>query len=258
MGKRIRTGVTCGLAAVLLALAGTGTAPAASDEAGALARKAVDALPRKPFTAKLKLTPPSQPTRDLTLDHKVVGGARASYLEVTAPESLSGIRFLFLEHPNGEPEQYIKVAAARNAVQVKDQVRKQPFLESDFYVSDLVEPNLDAYTFKFVGEEELLGRKTRLVEMVPKNSANEIYGKTVIAIDPNDLLILKRSFYDLKGNLLKVWTIDEVEQVDGVWTIRKQSMTTVPQKTTSRLETPEIHYDVDLKDSVFTPEHLRR
>src|SRR5690606_32754654 len=133
----------------------------------------------------------------------------------------------------------------------------QPFLESDFYVSDLVEPNLDAYEFKFVGEEELLGRKTKLVEMVPKNSANEIYGKTVVAIDPNDLLILKRSFYDLKGNLLKVWTIDEVEQVDGVWTIRKQTMTTVPQNTSSKLETPEIKYDVELKDSTFTPEHLR-
>jgi hypothetical protein len=256
MGKRIRTGITWGLAALLVASAGA--AHAAGDDAGALVKKAVDALPKKAFTATLKLTPSSQPTRDLRLDHKVVGGARASYLEVTAPEALSGIRFLFLEHPNGEPEQYIKVAAARNAVQVKDQVRKQPFLESDFYVSDLVEPNLDAYTYRYVGEEELLGRKTRLVEAVPKNSANEIYGKTVIAIDPTDLLILKRSFYDLKGDLLKVWTIDQVEKVDGVWTIRKQTMTTVPLKTTSRLETPDIKYDVELKDSIFTPDHLRR
>ena len=93
---------------------------------------------------------------------------------------------------------------------------------------------------------------------MPKNSANEIYGKTVVAIDPQDLLILKRSFYDLKGNLLKVWTIDQVEKVDGVWTFRKQTMTTVPARTSSTLETPEIKYDVDLKDSVFTPDHLRR
>lgn len=257
MGKRIFTGGVVALALAALAC-GVSTAVAAAGDAGALVKQAVDALPKKPFTAKLKLKPASQPERDLTLDHKLVGGARASYLEVTAPDALSGIRFLFLEHPNGQPEQFIKIAAARNAVQVKDQVRKQPFLESDFYVSDLVDPPVDAYTYKFVGEEELLGRKTKLVEAVPKDSANEIYGKTVIAIDPTDLLILKRSFYDLKGNLLKVWTIDEVEKVDGVWTMRAQTMTTVPDKTTSTLKTPEIRYDVELSDSIFTPDHLRR
>jgi outer membrane lipoprotein-sorting protein len=256
MGKRFRNGTAAALAA-LLALA-PAAAYAAGDGAGALVRKAVEALPKNTFEAKLKLTPSNQPPRDLTLEHKVVGGARASYLEVTAPDALSGIRFLFLEHPTGQPEQYIKVAAARNAVQVKDQVRKQPFLESDFYVSDLVEPQVDAYEYKFVGEEEVLGRKTKLVESVPKNSAGEIYGKTVVAIDPQDMLILKRSFYDLKGNLLKVWTIDQVEKVDGVWTFRKQTMTTVPAKTSSTLETPDVKYDVELKDSVFTPEHLRR
>ena len=252
-----RSFITAALAALLCL--GVGTAPSfAADDAAGLAKKAVDALPKVPFTAKLKLTPAKEPTRDLSLSHKVVGGARASYLEVTAPDQLEGIRFLFLEKANGEPEQYIKVAAARTAVRVKDQIRKQPFLESDFYVSDLVEPPLDAYTYKFVGEEELLGRKTKLVEAVPKNSANEIYGKTVIAIDPTDLLILKRSFYDLKGNLQKVWTIDKVEKVDGIWTMRDQRMTTVPDKTTSRLETPEIKYNVELKDAMFTPEYLHR
>lgn len=257
MGKRILTGGVWALAAAALTCA-PALAGAAADDAGSLVKQAVAALPKKPFTATLRLTPPSQPPREIALEHKFVAGARASYLEVTAPEQLSGIRFLFLQPLNGEPQQYIKIAAAQNAVQVKDQVRKQPFLESDFYVSDLVEPALDAYTYKFVGEEELLGRKTKLVEAVPNNSANEIYGKTVIAIDPTDLLILKRSFYDLKGNLLKVWTIEKVEKVDGVWTMRAQTMTTVPAKTTSRLETPEIRYDVDLKDAVFTPEHLRR
>jgi len=256
-GKRIVSSGVWALAAAMLAWTPV-PAHAAADDAAGLVKQAVDALPTKPFSAKLKLTPPSQPTREIALDHKVVAGARASYLDVTGPEQLAGIRFLFLQPVNGEPQQYIKIAAAQNAIQVKDQVRKQPFLESDFYVSDLVEPQLDAYTYQFVGEEELLGRKTKLVEAVPKNTANEIYGKTVIAIDPTDLLILKRSFYDIKGNLLKVWTINKVEKVDGVWTMRDQTMTTVPAKTTSRLETPEIKYDVDLKDSVFTPEHLRR
>jgi hypothetical protein len=51
-------------------------------------------------------------------------------------------RPFFLESGK-EPQQYIK--SAWNAVQVTDR-RKQPFLESAFYVSDLVEPDLNAFT----------------------------------------------------------------------------------------------------------------
>src|SRR5512143_1680936 len=110
----------------------------AEDEDPAVLVKAVlDALPKVPFVSKLTLTMP-QGNRKLELSSKRVGDARASYLEVVAPESLQGIRFLFIERYGAAPEQYVKVAAARNAVRVADQVRKQPFLESAFYVSDMV------------------------------------------------------------------------------------------------------------------------
>ena len=59
MGRRILFGTARALA-VLLALAPV-AARAAGDDAGALVRKAVDALPKKTFEAKMKLTPSNQP-----------------------------------------------------------------------------------------------------------------------------------------------------------------------------------------------------
>src|SRR5690606_28835542 len=142
-------------------------------------------------------------------------------------EELKGIRFLFLEEAGAAPEQYIKIASARQPVRVKDQIRKQPFLESAFYVADLVEPEVDAYTYRFVGEEGIGGRKVRLVEATPKKPDEEIYARTVVAIDPDDLLILRRQFFDRDGKLVKVWTVDLVEEVEGVQTIRDQRMENV-------------------------------
>jgi Outer membrane lipoprotein-sorting protein len=223
---------------------------------GALVKNAVDALPKVPFKAQLRLTPNEGPTRNLELSHKLVGGNRSSFLEVKEPSELAGIRFLFLENAETGPEQYIKIPAGRTPVKVQGQIRKQPFLESTFFVSDLVEPKLDDFTYAFVGEEEVLGRKTKLIEATPKNPDDEIYGKTILAIDPADRLILKRQFFDHNGKLLKVWTIEKIEKVDGIWTFREQRMENVQEKTKSRLDTPEVSYNVQLFDSQFEPKSL--
>jgi hypothetical protein len=262
--RRPRTLRAPAVAAIALLFAGWGEtraadAPAASPagDAAALVAKAVQALPRKPFKADLVLTPAAGGPRRLELSHKVVLDNRASLLEVKSPPDLAGIRFLFLESSVTGPEQYIKIPSGRTAVKVEGQIRKQPFLESDFYVSDLVEPKLDRYTYAFAGEEELLGRKTKLVEATPMRPVDEIYGKSILAIDPEDLLILKRQLFDKDGKLLKVWTIEEVDKVDGIWTFRKQTMENVQRKSKSRLETPKIQYDVDLPDKAFDPGELR-
>jgi negative regulator of sigma E activity len=241
---------------VLLAF-GVPSATAEDGEARGMVKRVMDALPKVPFVAKLKLTT-DQGGREIRLSHKLVQGARASYLEVVAPESLQGMRFLFLERVGGLAEQYIKIAGARNAVRVADQIRKQPFLESAFYVSDLVEPPLDVFTYRFTGEEQLLGRNCKLIEAVPKNPEEGVYGRTVVAVDPSDLLVLRRQFFDGKGNLLKVWTIEKVEKIDGIWTLTQQRMENVQDHATSRLEVAEIKYNVELPDTMFAPTYLLR
>lgn len=231
--------------------------PAQDEDAGALVKSVLDALPKIPFSSKLTLTTP-QGNRKIDMNSKRVGDARASYLEVVAPEALQGIRFLFLEKDGAPPEQYIKVASARNAIRVADQVRRQPFLESAFYVSDMVEPDLNAYTFRFVGGDEIGGRACRLVEMTPKKPDAEVYSKTVLALDPKDRLVMRRQFFDKKGELHKVWTVRKVEKVDGIWTMLLHEMDNVAEKVTSRLEVNEIKYNVDLADTMFTPKYLLR
>jgi len=248
------------IAVVLLAgVAIAAALPARAQEGDArdLLKRALDALPKAPFKATLKLTTP-QGVRELELDHKLVNGARASYLEVTAPPELEGIRFLFLEKVGGPPEQYMKVAAAKTVVRIADEVRKQPFLGSTFYVADLVEPALDDFNYKYAGEFEVLGRKCMLVESTPKNPEKEVYSKTIYAIDPKDLLVLRRQFFDPKGAVMKVWTVEKVEKIDNFWTIMDQRMSNVQDNQQSRLDVEEVKYNVELPDSMFTPKHLLR
>jgi outer membrane lipoprotein-sorting protein len=255
MMTRPRT-VACGCFGLsLLLMVTAATAGAEEADARALVQRVMDALPKVPFVAKLDLST-AQGSRTVELNHKFVDGARASYLELVAPEDLKGIRFLFLERTTGPSEQYMKVAAARTFVRVADEVRKQPFLGSTFYISDLIEPPIDAFTYKFIGEDKVLDRQAMLVEAVPKKPNEQLYGRIVMALDPKDLLVLRRQFYDHKGQILKVWTVEKIEKIDGTWTLMEHRMRNTQTEESSRLTIKEIKYNVELPDAMFTPKYL--
>ena len=234
------------------------TAARAEDDGRKLVEDAVNALPKAAFVAKVKLTT-SEGVRELELDQKIINGARNGYLEVTAPADLKGIRHLFIEPKDGPPTQYLKLTGARTIVRVAEEVRSQPFLRSTFFIADLVEPHVDAYTYKVLDDgTEIGGRYCKRVESVPKNPAKEVYGKIVACIDPKDKLVVQREFFDRKGQPWKTWQVESFKQIDGNWTPMVQDMHNIQDKSESRIETVEIKYNADLPDSMFTPEYLRR
>jgi outer membrane lipoprotein-sorting protein len=181
-----------------------------------------------------------------------------TYMEVTAPLSLKETRFLLFERQQGADELFIWVPALNRVVPVREDARKQSFLGSDFYVSDLVTPDLDAFTHAVAGETEVGGRACTLVESIPKDTTDALYGKVVFAIDPTDLLIMRTEFFDPQGKTLKTWSLDEVEKIDGQWTPRVQQMQNVQQGTTSRIELNDVEYGADIDDEVFTRAYLKR
>ena len=128
----------------LLLLLGS-AAGAEEQDAKALVTSVMDAIPKVSFVSNLELSSPDFETRKIEMSRKYVDGAHGTYLEVTAPEMLAGIRFLFIERPDTANEQYIKVAASRSSVRVSDEIRRRPYLGSAFYVSDLVMPELDRF-----------------------------------------------------------------------------------------------------------------
>lgn len=247
------------ISTIILALVAPVSSVAFAEEldARALLSRALSALPKTPFTANLRLTAPVG-TRLLDLRHKLISGVRSSYLEVQEPADLKGMRFLFIEHRNKAPEQYIKVTSSRRSVLVTGEARNQPFLGSTFYVADLVEPDIEAATHKYVGEDNVIGRRCRVIESTPTKRADALYSRTMTAVDPKDLVVVKRQFFDHKDRLLKTWQVTKLEKQQGTWTVMDQTMTNVQDHATSRLEVVELKLSADLPDNMFTPSYLLR
>jgi len=248
-------------ARVLIALIATSSWPALAEEQKPpreLLKEAIETYPDTPFTAKGKLSW-EEVTRDMTLNHRRVDDKTSgSYLEVTAPLNLQGTRFLFLERKHGRGTQFIKVPDTDRVLQAGERQRSEPFLGSDFYVSDMIAPDVDNFELTELSREKVQGRECRVIEAVPNSSTEWQYGKATYAVEPEDKLVLRAEFFDKKGNPFKILTIDRVEKVDGNWTPYVQRMKNVQQATESTLELVEIHYGVTLPDEMFTRSYLQK
>lgn len=248
-----------GALACAMVLGLVATAPGAEDDgAHDLVKRMLEAVPKVPLTAKATLTSDRGWVREIELSRAFVKDADVSYLEVTSPLDLKDTRFLLFDRAQGRDEQFMYVPQVKRAMQISDETRKQPFLGSDFYVSDMVRPELDAFGYRVVGEEKIGERSVKLVEAVPKDPEHELYGKTVSAIDPTDLLVLRVQFFDAKGTLIKVWTLEKVEKVDGMWTPLVQRMQALQEQHESRLTLTEVKYNADLPRDVFNRTYLTR
>jgi outer membrane lipoprotein-sorting protein len=246
------------IAGVAVVLALRAAAHAVDDPGRQLVQKVIEAVPKVSLQASVTLASDGGSVRVLDLQRKPTPDGDASYLEVSAPQNLENTRFLFVERGPKGSLQYIYTPSFGRSMRVGGDARKQSFLGSEFYVSDLVMPDLDAFDFNITGEEEVGGRRCKLVESVPRNPADEPYGKLVMAVDPAALVIMRTEFFDSKGKLLKLWTIDRIEKVDGYWTPLLQSVVNVQDNTRSKLEVSDIRYNVDIPDEVFTKPHLER
>jgi len=244
------------LTAAALLLAASVSRAADEGDARDLMKRVLDAVPKTAFSAKAKLTSDRGWVRELTMSHKHLNDFDATYMEVTAPMDLKDTRFLLLDRAVGRDEQFIYVPSIKRTIQVSAETRKQPFLGSDFYVYDMVRPEFDAYTYSFAGEETVAGHACKLVQSVPKNAAEDLYSKTLVAIDPTDLTVWRTQFFDQSGKLFKVWTLEKLDKIDGNSTPSTQKMVNVQDKHESELQLLEVKYNPDLPDEMFQRSYL--
>ena len=148
--------------------------------------------------------------------------------------------------------------ALKRVIRLSEKSRREPFLGSTFYVVDLVEPVLDDFRYAFVGERTVNGTACRLVESVPKDPAKHLYGKTVAAIDPVELVVWQSELYDQERAPFKILTVEKFEKIDGHWTPRVQRMKDLRDGEVSILDLQEIEYDAPLLDETFELAHLLR
>jgi hypothetical protein len=116
---------------------------------------------------------------------------------------------------------------------------------------------VEQYDHTLLGVEEHEGHTVFVVESVPHEEAAVVWGKEVLRIRDDDVLV-SQEYYDQEGVLVKTLRSLEIGEMGGRPLAIRQRMTkshSDDEWTEFRIDSVE--FDVDISDNVFTRSNLQ-
>ncbi|NIY83065.1 outer membrane lipoprotein-sorting protein [Vibrio hepatarius] len=198
-------------------------------------------------------------TREMRLNSLEVDGDGDKGLTIFyEPRDVKGTAFLNHSHVTEADDQWLYLPALKRVKRISSRNKSGPFMGSEFAYEDLSSFELEKYRFNYIGDEELDGYATYLVEQVPTDKYSG-YTKQLVWLDQQHYRPLKIEFYDRKAALLKTLTFTDYKQyLDKYWRAHTMSMVNHQSGKSTLLTTSELSFQTGLDDKDFQKNILKR
>ena len=192
-------------------------------------------------------------TRTLTLESWTSGRDKA-LVRFTAPPRDAGNATLQLGAAT-----YVFNPKLNQVIKLPASAMSQSWMGSDFSYNDLARSQrvVDDYTHRIIGRRQVGGRPAVVIESVPKPRKPVVWGKQVIAVR-DDGVLLKVEYFDRLGRRVRVLEADRIARLGGrpypvVMTMRSDAR---PGQFT-RITTRSAEFDIPLPSWLFTRSNLQ-
>ena len=174
------------------------------------------------------------------------------------PADIDGTALLTFSHKTGDDDQWLYLPALKRVKRISSSNKSGPFVGSEFAYEDISSQEVEEYTYKFVGEEEIDGRRMFVIEQYPVDSRSG-YTRQIAWIDQQEYRNFKIDFYDRKDVLLKTLTYEGYQRyLDKHW--RPEFMRMVNHQTgkSTELHWQSYAFQVGLEEFDFNRATLAR
>ena len=154
-------------------------------------------------------------------------------------------------------DQWIFLPALNKMKRISSENKSDYFMGSDFTYDDLGDRTLAEDQHKLIGEETIDGKEVYVVENIPVAEA-DLYSRTVTYVWQDNWIGLKKEFYDQEGELLKVLTVNEIEEIEGILTILDNEMHNLQSDHRTILKTSEVEYNTEIDENLFSERMMKR
>lgn len=201
---------------------------------------------------------------------EVEDNGNKTLMEFTFPADIKGTALL--SHPNfgADDDQWLYLPGIKRVKRISSRNKSGAFVGSEFSFEDLTDKYIDDYSYEIIEEKECAVEVYNGSEYVNKTVSCKAlqrkgkdkysaYSREVLYIDEKHYRILKVEYFDVRGNLLKVFTTEKFRQFDGrFWRPMFAKMENVQTGKVTTLEYDNIDFGVGLKDSDFIRSKLGR
>lgn len=134
-----------------------------------------------------------------------------------APADVKGTATLMVEHADGDDDIWIYLPALKKVRRLVANNKKDSFVGTDFSYGDIIGHRVDDWTYTYVGEEDVDGAATHVIEALPKTpevGTNSGYGKRKIWIRADNFVAVKGEYWDTAGKPVKLFSARDVREID--------------------------------------------
>ncbi len=175
------------------------------------------------------------------------------------PASVANTRFLTIENPGRADDQWIYLPALRKVRRIASGERSGSFMGSDFSYSDMQSRDMNDYNHNLLREENLNGMRCWVVESVPiPGKGSDDYARMVSWVDQQNHVPVKVEYYGEGTNQpVKVMENTNFQEIDGVWTPMRITMTTVATNHRTVMEINQVKQNIPIGPGYFTTNFLQ-
>lgn len=177
----------------------------------------------------------------------------------TDPAEVRGVGLLTYNQTGVGDRQWLYTPAIQRTRRLAPQERSRKFLGTDFTNEDMAERVLDDYTYKVIGEGEIIeGRKTWKIEARPVAADRSQYSYVYLWVPVDVSYTVLAEMYDKAGQRVRVLKASNLEKISGIWVARQVEVSTPTDGTRSVMVVEEIKFNTGLKEEQFTQQALEK
>ena len=192
------------------------------------------------------------------------GETEKRLMRFLSPADVKGTGLLTYDYEKEDDDIWLFMPALRKTRRIISSEKSKNFMGSEFSYADMTPPNLDDFTYKISGEQEVEGILCWEIEMVPIDfdvADENGFSRRIAFIAKQDFVIRKAIYYDLDEELHKELTVKEVRELDTKNHKYRPIHMIMDNKQNGRksvLKVDEIQFNPDVKDEYFTTRYLER
>jgi len=174
------------------------------------------------------------------------------------PRDVKGTSFLSFSHPVGNDDQWLYLPSLKRVKRISSRNKSGPFMGSEFSFEDLSSFELDKYRYNYLGDEQINGIDSFMVEQFPTDE-NSGYTRRIVWLDKTEYRVQKIDFYDRKNSLLKTLSYKNYQQyLNKFWRADSALMVNHQSGKSTELKWNNYAFKTGLQDSDFNRNTLKR
>ncbi len=185
------------------------------------------------------------------------GGRQFYYIYFHEPPDVKGMTFMVHKYPDRDDDRWLFIPALNMVKRIAARDRASSFVGSDFTYEDVSGRDIDEDEHQLLRKEVLKGENCLVIKSIPRKE-DMPYSYRISWISEKTYLPLKIEYYNHTGKVYKVFTADEVKNIQGYPTVVRRTMRNLQSGHRTEVSFEEVKYNIGLEEGIFTERFLRR